>query len=378
MGEPTAGSQRLLSTINSRAVLELIDARGALARPDLVAAVGLSKTAVGRILTDLQARGIVERTGTDTNRRGPAAAVFGLNPRFRLCGALDVGHRTISAAIVDMTGALLNRQEDSPASPQDRAQLARTLLARTAEQTGTTVARLDRIIVGCAEPGEAAQPGGAPLSGETPLPGAFADQLSAALPGADLAPATHLAATAEARAVADSGSGQPATFALLRLGGTFGVGIVCGGQVLPGAHGQAGLRWWGPPLGSAQVAAEARAAGLGALSAHEIFTRARAGDAAALAVVDSTGRSLAPVAASVVSLFDPEFLVLGGGIGANADLLIPPLRSALAETAPGLTTPIVGTRAGTDPVLAGAAILGSAQMRARAFEDVAREPRTTV
>src|SRR5690625_3767682 len=147
-GHP-AGSQRLLSTINSRALLDVLDTHGELARPEIVSLLGLSKTAVGNILNDLLARNIVNQTGTDPNRRGPVASVFGLNPSYRFGGAIDVGHRTVSAAVVNFTGDLLARQEAEPHDSQgSKIDLAQALLTKAAHSAGTSVGDLDRVVVG--------------------------------------------------------------------------------------------------------------------------------------------------------------------------------------------------------------------------------------
>ena len=51
---------------------------------------------------------------------------------------------------------------------------------------------------------------------------------------------------------------------------------------------------------------------------------ARRGEAAALAVVERAARYTAMGIANLVSAFDPEVVVLGGGLGAGAaDLLLP-------------------------------------------------------
>jgi len=58
----------------------------------------------------------------------------------------------------------------------------------------------------------------------------------------------------------------------------------------------------------------------------EIISRARAGDAAAKNALAETGRLLGMGLASLSSIFAPDLIVVGGGIGAAGDLLIEPTR----------------------------------------------------
>ena len=55
-----------------------------------------------------------------------------------------------------------------------------------------------------------------------------------------------------------------------------------------------------------------------------IFASARRGDAGALAVVDEVARRIALHLAPIAAVADVELVVLGGGIGANGDLLLEP------------------------------------------------------
>ncbi|WP_290062641.1 ROK family protein, partial [Amycolatopsis solani] len=102
------------------------------------------------------------------------------------------------------------------------------------------------------------------------------------------------------------------------------------------------------------VADAARALGLTkARTAKDVFRLARAGDARALAVVEEEAEKLAYVVSAVTAVLDPRLIVLGGGIGGNADLLAAPMRRALAATTP-VVPEIVAGQLGEDAVLAGA------------------------
>ena len=66
---------------------------------------------------------------------------------------------------------------------------------------------------------------------------------------------------------------------------------------------------------------------------REIFTAARQGDALAREVVAEVARRIALHIAPVAAVADVGLVVLGGGIGANGDLLLEPIREMLSQVA---------------------------------------------
>ena len=64
-----------------------------------------------------------------------------------------------------------------------------------------------------------------------------------------------------------------------------------------------------------------------------MFERFTAGDPTAADVVDALANKVGLAIATVCSIVDPELVVLGGGIGANASLL-PLVRAAVARVLP--------------------------------------------
>ncbi len=166
-------------------------------------------------------------------------------------------------------------------------------------------------------------PGGGPLSLAPNVPLAGVENLAALLSSRVGVPVAlendvNLAALAEARIGAGSGS---AVVSLVSLGTGIGMGSVINGQILPGARGQAG------ELGSARLShGELLEDVVGtpgilardplqAQSLPEIFARADAGEAHALALLDETAQITARALSFVLVVLDPDLLVIGGGIG---------------------------------------------------------------
>jgi predicted NBD/HSP70 family sugar kinase len=91
----------------------------------------------------------------------------------------------------------------------------------------------------------------------------------------------------------------------------------------------------------------------GPLSAKRIFAAARAEDSVALAAVEREAQRLAIVVATVAAVVDPELVVLGGGVGANIDLLLAPLERELERITP-LHPRVVESALGQDAIVLGA------------------------
>ncbi|GGM34903.1 hypothetical protein GCM10012275_02680 [Longimycelium tulufanense] len=84
---------------------------------------------------------------------------------------------------------------------------------------------------------------------------------------------------------------------------------------------------------------------------------ARAGNERALQAVRTEAARLAYVVAAVTAVVDPELVVLGGGVGANADLLLEPMGEALQRLTP-LAPRVVAGALGADAELTGALAVG--------------------
>jgi glucokinase len=100
----------------------------------------------------------------------------------------------------------------------------------------------------------------------------------------------------------------------------------------------------------------------GEVTGHDVVDGAKAGDADALRVLDILGQRLGIGIANAINLFDPEEIVVGGGVSTAGDLLIEPAR-AVAEryTVPGLGrhTTIRLARHGAQAGVLGAAMVAA-------------------
>jgi glucokinase len=88
------------------------------------------------------------------------------------------------------------------------------------------------------------------------------------------------------------------------------------------------------------------------------------GDAAAIAVFELVGTRLGVALASFANVFEPELIVIGGGVIAAGDLLLEPARRELRARAlpPMNRTPVVAAQLGEDAGMVGAAALARIEL----------------
>ena len=158
----------------------------------------------------------------------------------------------------------------------------------------------------------------------------------------------------------------------LAVGTGIGAGILSNGRLVRGSGGTAGaVGWfaldprWRAEFGrmgsfEAEAAGPALARRAAAATAEDVAGAARRGDPAACRAVEETVEWLAMGTANLISVLDPQVVVLGGGLMQAADLILDPLRHAVRRwaqpTAAGRCR-IELTSLGEDAALFGAARL---------------------
>jgi glucokinase len=100
----------------------------------------------------------------------------------------------------------------------------------------------------------------------------------------------------------------------------------------------------------------------GEVTGHDVVDGAKAGDADALRVLDILGQRLGIGIANAINLFDPQEIVIGGGVSIAGDLLLDPARAGAERyTVPGLGrhTTIRLARHGAQAGVLGAAMVAA-------------------
>lgn len=105
----------------------------------------------------------------------------------------------------------------------------------------------------------------------------------------------------------------------------------------------------------------------GELTAEQVHRAAVEGDEVAIGVIETAGRYLGAALVSLVNLFEPEVVVVGGGAMAMGELLLGPARQEVRDRAlkPMRETPVVPAVLGPDAGMIGAATLARIEAEGR-------------
>lgn len=368
-----------IRTMNQQLLLDHIRCGGKVSRAELARESSLSKPTVSVALADLQRKGLVRRSGVRTGVPGPAAILYELDPEAGYALALDVGRQFLRGAIVDFSGALRARASVRAKASSGRGRVAELIRLGSSlvAQAGVNKRAITQTVVG--SPGvydrarDALSLAGALTGWDRPL---VLTELRAAF-GASLVIENDVDAAALAER--ELGHGRDAdSFAFVSVGTGIGMGLVLGGRLHRGAHGVAGEIGY-LPLESAESSdaedarkrggfeAAASAAGIvraahragmrGPISARQVFAAAERGDPRAVKVVDHEALLVAKAICAVVTVADPQLVVLGGGVG-QADGFIDAVRRELRQLAPVVPDLRVSTL-GTDAVVDGCLAAGT-------------------
>ena len=95
-----------------------------------------------------------------------------------------------------------------------------------------------------------------------------------------------------------------------------------------------------------------------AVTAEDVFAAARQGDALATQLIHEAAKAIGQGVASVISLVNPEIVILGGSIGQQGDMLLETVRETVKHWAQPISAhnvPIVSSTLGEEAGLLGAA-----------------------
>lgn len=366
---------------NERLLLDRLRSAGPASRAQLARETGLSKPTVSSALAALEATGLVREAGTHIPERGRSAVLYAPDPTAGYALGIDIGRAWLRVALADLDGTVVARSE-----VRNQARTSGTmadLVVATAHQlvagSGVDADKIAQAVVGTpgvydAEKRRVRYAQHLPGWGRPGLFDRMRDGLGMPLAVHNDA---NLAALGEYTFGVGAGS---RLFVYVMIGTGLGMGVVSEGRLFTGAHGGAGeigfLPWpgrrgadtlEGAVSGDAVVAA-ARSHGMaGLLTAKDVFEAARAGDPAAVKAVELEGERLAHTVAAVAAVLDPDLVVLGGGVGHSADLLLRTVRETLRALTP-LRPKVAPSSLGEDAVLLGAVATALGTARDVTFE----------
>lgn len=329
----------------SRMVLSVLLSGDPLTRPELAERTALSKPTISEAVRRLERLGLTRATGTRRGMPGRVPTYYGVAPDAGFVVAVDIGGDNLRTGATDLTGIeLAGRRGATPArgaAPVIDATIE--MIEATIADVGAEHGPLRRLVVSA--PG-VVHPDGRTVSAAYNLGESGPFDLVTPIVAAIGHP-VWLDNNVNMAALGERWRGlgaQVPTFVFVAVGAGIGMGLVHHGELFRGAHGAAGevayLPLHGRPAavrhtgrGRDLLSAEAggyrmlaRAAGRdwrgdAPRSVAEIFQRAAAGERVARRLVDDEGRQIGLTVASACAVFDPELVVLGGGVGSNPALL---------------------------------------------------------
>lgn len=268
--------------------------------------------------------------------------------------ALDIGGTKLAAGVVDTSGrthSFLVEQSRAERGPGVVLDDLFALGRQAVEESGIGWEAIEAVGIGCGGP---LNPSRGVLIAPPHLPG-WRD-----VPVTDLAeqefdrPATlENDATAAAAAEHRYGAGAGVRHMVyLTISTGVGGGVVVDGRLYRGAMENGGelghvtVDWRGRScrgcgrrgcleayVSGTSIAERAREAGLELATAADVAAAARAGDPGAAAVWDETVEALACGLTSIVNLFEPELVVIGGGVSRAGEQLLAPVRERVRASA---------------------------------------------
>ncbi|WP_051274506.1 ROK family transcriptional regulator [Cellulomonas sp. URHD0024] len=392
MRRADASAQDDVRRANLSAVLRLLHFDGPATRSELVASTGFNRSTVGSLTSELVKLGLVrERPGVVSGKGRPSNVVEPVSTSAHVL-AFDVTASSVGAARVGLGGYLLQvRRRLHSTPPHDVPGVVNLIatLAREMQARATPGSLCLGLVVSV--PGSVRQPDGlvrrSPPVGWYDVP--LADLLREAV--GDEYPITigndgDLGVVAEYLRGAARGSQD-----VLYVRGEVGVGggVVVGGELLKGSGGYAGevghllvkpggrvcscgaRGCWEAEIGDAAII---RAVGRDPREAEieDVVSDVAIGNRRAIAGVRKTGEWVGLGLASLVNLFNPQVVVLGGTLGALYPTMEPTLAQSYARTlGPNREQAhVLRSDLGSDAQLLGAAEVG--------FADVLEDPAGTL
>jgi predicted NBD/HSP70 family sugar kinase len=373
-----------------RVLQALYDSAGT-SRPELVRVTGLSRATVSSLVADMIAAGLVCEdngpAGPESRSMGRPAQPLSLNRSAAYAVGADIGHAHVRVALCDLYGTPVWDQaevKEVDREPHETLDLAADLIERALRDRAVPRERVLGLGAGIASPVRS--------DGALVADGIMAGWVGIR-PGRELERRTGLATQlindANAGALAEHryGAGRGTDDMIyVRLSAGIGAGIVTAGRLLLGTGGLAGeighlivakagpvcrcgnrgcLETVASPVAIARLLQDSWAR---PVTPDDLPRLLAANSAGALRVIEDAAEAIGYALAGLVTLFNPQMIVIGGDLAAAGERLAGPMCRTIARYALPSAVPQVAIVAGE--------LGSSAEVRGAVSRVLARAPRS--
>ena len=365
---------RLFITPTEKELVDLIRNHSELTKANLVALTDHSRTKVTSSIESLLQRKIIIENQVSEYSGGRRSKTFSLNGELGYVAGVDIGATSVDISIANFGHKILARcSEDLQVREGPIKVLGRIceLVEALFKENNLDPAKLRGIGIGIPGPvdfstGTAISPPIMPGWDRYPI----IETVKQWFPAANVVVDNDVNVMALGELNHGAGRGVN-DLIFVKIGTGIGAGIVCNGKIYRGASGCAGdighigVDKNGPlcPCGNrgclealaggpaiAERALKAALAGGSEillrhyhengdhLASIDIGEAAREGDALSIEIIRSSGQMIGEVLASLVNFFNPDMIVIGGGVSKLGDILLSSIRQAVLNRSLPLAT----------------------------------------
>ena len=380
-------------TESEKKLIDLVRKHGEFTKADLVTQTDFSRTKITSCIDSLLNKEIIIANKATEYSGGRRSRTFSLNGKLGLVAGVDIGATSVDLGIADFSGKFLVRYAE-PASVKDGPIkiLGRvcSLLEKMLKENSLSGEKVNGIGIGV--------PGPVDFSVGTLISPPI-------MPGWDCYPIIQTVQQwfPSANVVVDNdvnvmalgeinqGAGKRVdNLIFVKIGTGIGAGIICEGRIYRGSSGCAGdighigvnksgplchcgnrgcleTIAGGPAIaerslmaaqsGKSPILSKYYQKNGGSLRAEDVGDAAREGDVLAIEVIRESGEFVGDVLAGLVNFYNPEMIVIGGGVSNLGNLLLSSIRQTVLNRSTPLATRdlhIVFSEIGSDAGVIGA------------------------
>jgi glucokinase-like ROK family protein len=384
----------LVQKINRSIVLNVIRDKGPLSRADVSRRTKLTRSTVSSIVSYLTKKNLVRETGLSSSGVGRRGILLELNPKAYYVVGIDLGTLNTIAAVVDLEGKIVERVEHPTNGEKNRDDVIERVKTAIHEVISASNLNLQKIAgIGLAVPGLVDSKKGMilfiPNFGwkDTPLREILEEEFHTPI-------FIDNNANAMALSEAQFGIGRGVkNFICVNIGIGIGSGVIinreiyrgeteCTGEIghttvdyngpkcSCGNNGCLEVMAAGPAIarravkaireGRKTVITELVEENLNQITAAVVAQAANQGDRLAREIMEKTGEYLGTGIANIINLFNPQMVIIGGGVAQAGSLIFDPLKRTMKKRAfsvPAKVVKIATPSLGRDCTVIGAASL---------------------